>query len=121
SSSPPAGDAPRDEPLESYLEYVVDVLIPAAGVEPTRLGFLGYSFGGHLATYVAASDERTRALAVFGGVGVLDAARAAGQIVGGGLTTRLFRNAGDPVPDPVRYVGALPKALAASVAATRPG
>lgn len=117
SPAPPAGDEPRDEPLEAYLEYVIDVLLPEAGLAPEAIGFAGYSFGGHLATYLAATEERARGLAVFGGVGVLEAAREAGGVVSEALKSRFYRNADDPVPDPGLYVGRLPAAMHARAAA----
>jgi dienelactone hydrolase len=71
------------------------------------IGFVGYSFGAHLATYLAAGEMRARALAVFGGVGVAMAARHASKTPSL-LQTRLFRNWDDQVPDPSSYCAAIP-------------
>jgi dienelactone hydrolase len=90
-------------------------------LNPKAIGFLGYSYGGYLATYLGARDVRARALAVFGGTGVLHAARAAGEVLSPDLTTRLFRNAEDAVPDPDRYCAALPAEYHATVAAPLDG
>lgn len=100
SSSPPPSDEPRPEPLESFLEYVSDVLVPRLEQAPTALGFLGYSLGGSFATYLSALTESAKALAIFGGAGHVEAAREAGPVLARDLATALFRNQDDPLHDP---------------------
>jgi pimeloyl-ACP methyl ester carboxylesterase len=121
SSAPPLGEAPRPEPLESYLEYVCDQLLPKLGAAPTALGFLGYSLGGSFATYLAALNEEARALAVFGGAGFVEAAREARTVMARDLSTALFRNEDDPLHDPRVACQQLPVGLHARAMGLRAG
>lgn len=121
SSAPPPGEAPRPEPLESYLEYVTDQLLPRLEQPPTAIGFLGYSLGGSFATYLAASTEQARALAVFGGAGFVEAARQAGPVIATELASALFRNQDDPLHDPFVAAQQLPRAFGARAMGLRPG
>jgi dienelactone hydrolase len=45
----------------------IDYLATHPGIDPTRLGIAGYSIGAYLATIVAASDPRIRAVALVAG------------------------------------------------------
>jgi fermentation-respiration switch protein FrsA (DUF1100 family) len=45
----------------------VDHLATLAGVDPTRIGIVGYSLGAYLSTFAAADDERISAIALVAG------------------------------------------------------
>lgn len=121
SSAPPPGKEPRPEPLESYLEYVMDQLVPKLPEKPLGYGFVGYSLGGSFATYLAGVSVRARALAVFGGAGVVEAARQIRPVLARDLSTALFRNAEDPLQDPATAAPQLPPGYNPRAMAPRAG
>lgn len=121
SSAPPPGKAPRPEPLESFLEYVMDQLVPKVAEKPTGYGFVGYSLGGSFATYLAGVTVRARGLAVFGGAGVVEAAREVRPVLAKDLATALFRNEEDPLQDPATAAPQLPPGYHPRAMARRAG
>jgi pimeloyl-ACP methyl ester carboxylesterase len=121
SSAPPSGAKPRPEPLESFLEYVMDELVPKLPQKPLGYGFVGYSLGGSFATYLAGVSVRARALAVFGGAGVVEAARQVRPVLARDLSTSLFRNAEDPLQEPSTAALQLPRGYNPRAMAPRAG
>lgn len=121
SPAPPPGALPRPEPLESFLEYVMDELLVRLPSAPSAHAFLGYSLGGSFATYLAGSTETCRALAVFGGAGVVNAAKDVGPVQASDLATVLYRNVEDPLQDPTMVAPQLAVGFHARAMAQRPG
>lgn len=58
-------------------QRAIGVLIDASGVDPSRVGVAGHSFGGTTAMYHAAVDPRCRFAAISGAVGSFDSRRRA--------------------------------------------
>lgn len=121
SPAPPPGEQPRPEPLESFLEYVMDELLVRLPSPPSAYAFLGYSLGGSFATYLAGSTETCRALVVFGGAGVVNAAKEVGPVQAKDLSTVLFRNIEDPLQDPAMVAPQLAVGFHPRAMAHRPG
>ncbi|HVN55957.1 MAG TPA: alpha/beta fold hydrolase [Anaerolineaceae bacterium] len=55
-------DLPFRANYETAVKQVVDLALSHPGVEPERIGLLGYSFGGHLVLRAAACEPRIKAL-----------------------------------------------------------
>jgi hypothetical protein len=119
--SPPRRTDPETV-LDEFEDHFLDEILPSlGGPEPTSMAFVGYSFGAHLVTSLALGQERARALVTFGGAGIAEAARAAGQLVARQLVVTLFHNSGDGLPPPARAVAAFPAPLKPWVMPPRPG
>jgi 2,6-dihydroxypseudooxynicotine hydrolase len=58
---------PFVDDYERSIEPLMERVAREPGVDPDRLGIVGFSFGGYLAPRVAAHIDRLRACAVFGG------------------------------------------------------
>jgi len=69
----PAVQDDRDEYLQAVVDLrrAIDVLLLRPDVDPKRLGYVGHSYGGHLAGVLAGIDPRVRAYVVMAGVASL--------------------------------------------------
>lgn len=121
SSAPPPGEEPRPDPLEAFLEYVMDQLVVRLPAPPPAFGFVGYSLGGSYAVGLAAVTEAASGLAIFGGAGHVESAREVGPVRARELATALFRNQDDPLHDPRVAAQQLPVAFHARAMGLRPG
>lgn len=120
--SPPRGDEPGMTLLESFARHFEEQLLPALeGPPPLAVAFVGYSFGAHLATYLALGREAARALVTIGGAGIAEAAQAARPAAARDLQIALFHNEDDPLPRPERAIWAFEERLQPRLMPVRPG
>jgi hypothetical protein len=69
--APPLPRTAGSSPNEDFEDFFEHELLPAIDAPaPSAIGFVGYSYGAFLATYVALGLEETRALVTLGGVGI---------------------------------------------------
>jgi len=117
-----AADRAEQIQLMKDLQRAVDVLIAQGNVDPARIGFTGYSYGGMVGVHFAGIERRLKAAVITAGFGgdVTHSTNAANlQVVMGGLSCATrnawFRNM---VPiEPIRYIsGASPTALLFQIA-----
>jgi hypothetical protein len=90
---------------EAFVDHLDHEVEPQLTGAPVAVGLVGYSAGAEHATH-AAIIGGARALAVFGGTGVVQTARQLRKVVDAGaregrrLAIALFRNGGDETPEP---------------------
>ena len=120
--SPPVPRPGFDNHAEDFAEFFGDVLLPALeSPAPSAIGFVAFSYGAFLATYVALGLEGARALITLGEAGVARAVSQALPIVPHDILVELYRNEGDPGQDPVTVARSFPGSLRARVMPLRPG
>lgn len=90
SSAPPnQGDSRHNGVLQDFFNhFMFEILSRTQNSRPTALAFVGNSFGAHLASYLAFTLARTKALATIAGCGMADAARQTPMI---GIENKLFK------------------------------
>ena len=120
--SPPRGDEPGLTLLDWFVGHFEDQLLPALECPaPSARAFVGYSFGAHLATYLALGREGARALVTLGGAGIAEAAQAARPAAARDLAIALFHNEDDELPEPEQAVWAFEERFSPLVMKPRPG
>jgi hypothetical protein len=101
----PAPPLPRTagaSPHEDFEDFFEHELLPAIDAPaPEAIGFVGYSYGAFLATFVALGLEEARALVTLGGVGISRAIQLAKPIVVQEIVFEVHRNDGDEADSPV--------------------
>lgn len=97
SSAPPNwGDSRQNGILQDFFShFMFEILSRTRNSRPTALTFVGNSFGAHLASYLAFSLARTKALATIAGCGMADAASQTPMIGIENKQFRLFSNIED--------------------------
>ncbi len=97
SSAPPNwGDSRNNGILQDFFShFMFEILSRTQNSRPTALAFIGNSFGAHIASYLAFSLARTKALATIAGCGMADAARQTPMIGIENKQFRLFSNKED--------------------------
>jgi hypothetical protein len=97
SSAPPnQGDSRHNGILQDFFShFMFELLSRTQNSRPTALAFVGNSFGAHLASYLAFTLARTKALATIAGCGMADAARQTPMIGIENKQFKLFSNLED--------------------------
>jgi dienelactone hydrolase len=114
-------DRPEQIQLMKDLQRAVDVLLAQGNVDPARIGFSGYSYGGMVAVHFAGIERRLRAAAIMAGYGGSVTLLTTKERVPGlpnlscAVRAAWFR---DNVPiEPIRFIpGAAPTALLFQIA-----
>jgi len=95
-SAPPIQPDRTSTAAADFADHLWSDLLPQTpNQSPEALAFVGYSFGGHLATYLALDSAEARALAILGAVGIREAARQTTSAHAKPLLTRVFTNHDD--------------------------
>jgi dienelactone hydrolase len=123
-SNPPtltAQDRPEQIQLMKDLQRAVDVLLAQEDVDPARIGFTGYSYGGMVGVHFAGIERRLKAAVITAGYGgSVTAATNANLLQYLSTVSCATRNAWfrDNTPiEPIRFIsGASPTALLFQIA-----
>jgi dienelactone hydrolase len=123
-SNPPTWsplDRPEQIQLMKDLQRAVDVLLAQGNVDPARIGFSGYSYGGMVGVHFAGIEKRLKAaviMAAYGGS--VSLATSKNRVQGLATLSCAVRSAWfqDNVPiEPIRFIpGAAPTALLFQIA-----
>lgn len=123
-SNPPTWsplDRPEQIQLMKDLQRAVDVLLAQGNVDPARIGFSGYSYGGMVGVHFAGIERRLKAAVIMAGYGgSVTLATTANRVQGLSTLSCATRYAWlrDNVPiEPIRFIpGAAPTALLFQIA-----
>jgi dienelactone hydrolase len=114
-------DRPEQIQLVKDLRRAVDVLLAQGNVDPARIGFSGYSYGGMVGVHFAGIERRLRAAVIMAGYGgSVTLLTTKDRVPGLPNIPCATRRAwfGDNVPiEPIRFIpGAAPTALLFQIA-----
>ena len=123
-SNPPTWsplDRPEQIQLMKDLQRAVDVLLAQGNVDPARIGFSGYSYGGMVGVHFTGIERRLKAAVIMAGYGgSVTLATTKNRVQGLSTLPCATRNAWfrDNVPiEPIRFIpGAAPTALLFQIA-----
>ena len=123
-SNPPTWsplDRPEQIQLMKDLQRAVDALLAQGNVDPARIGFSGYSYGGMVGVHFAGIERRLRAAVIMAGYGgSVTLATHRDRVQGLSTLSCAVRSAWfqDNVPiEPIRFIpGAAPTALLFQIA-----
>jgi len=95
SPPPNTGHRPMDGSEGFFQLFMFDLLPRLNNPRPTAIGFIGNSYGAHLATYVSMCLAPTKGLATIAGCGMADAIETSSRISLGRIAIKVFSNKDD--------------------------
>ncbi len=116
-----AQDRPEQIQLMKDLQRAVDVLLAHGNVDPARIGFTGYSYGGMVGVHFAGIERRLRAAVITAGYGGSVTAATNRNLLptlaGMSCASRNAWLRSNAVVEPIRFIsGAAPTALLFQIA-----